>query len=329
MRNLIPLTMLALCCTACFEEDDMVMPHDQGDLEVGVAEMGFYYGRQVYYDLHQNREVASNAVTEWDLRFESAGGGWTIRLNSSKFMLAGTTGDTVFSDIPVKEEMDMTFDHSGGYPDSTAIGTWYSLAGDSAISMRQVYLVDRGSDEKSRPLGIRKVQFDISGSDYVIRFADPAGNPGTTRLIRRDPEQQWIYFSFEAGISEIAPHAGQWSLLFTRYTTMLQTNEGEDYPYIVTGVLLNTAGVAACPDTIHDFGLLALPDTLDLELSTRADVIGYDWKYYDFDAGIYTIVPGSAYVIRDRDGFYYKLRFIDFYNDTGEKGYPRFEFVRM
>jgi len=35
------------------------------------------------------------------------------------------------------------------------------------------------------------------------------------------------------------------------------------------------------------------------------------------------------YVIRDRDGFFYKLRFIDFSNDMGEKGYPKFEFVRL
>jgi hypothetical protein len=68
---------------------------------------------------------------------------------------------------------------------------------------------------------------------------------------------------------------------------------------------------------------------LELEFSSRADVIGYDWKYYNFDAGVYTVVPDMNYVIRDRDGFFYKLRFIDFNNDVGEKGYPKFEFVRL
>jgi len=58
-------------------------------------------------------------------------------------------------------------------------------------------------------------------------------------------------------------------------------------------------------------------------------VIGYEWKYYNFDAALYTIEPGLAYVIRDRDGFYYKLRFIDFYSEGGEKGYPKFEYVRL
>ena len=66
-----------------------------------------------------------------------------------------------------------------------------------------------------------------------------------------------------------------------------------------------------------------------LEYTTRADVIGYDWKYYDFDAGVYTIVPDMNYVIRDREGFFYKFRFVDFYSDLGVKGYPTFEFVRL
>ena len=70
-------------------------------------------------------------------------------------------------------------------------------------------------------------------------------------------------------------------------------------------------------------------DITSLEFTTRSDVIGYDWKYYNFDDAVYTIVPEMNYVIRDRDGFYYKLRFVDFYNDQGVKGYPKFEFARL
>jgi hypothetical protein len=110
---------------------------------------------------------------------------------------------------------------------------------------------------------------------------------------------------------------------------MLVTDEGEDYPYLVVGLLLNPNGVAAARDSIHDFMEMDADDIADLEFSTSADVIGYDWKYYNFDAGVYTIVPDMNYVIRDRDGYFYKLRFVDFYNDEGVKGYPTFEFVRL
>jgi len=121
----------------------------------------------------------------------------------------------------------------------------------------------------------------------------------------------------------------RWSILFTRYTTMLVTDEGENYPYLVVGALLNPNGVTAARDTIHDFLDLDINDVADLEFTIQADVIGYDWKYYNFDAGVYTIEPDKNYVIRDRDGFLYKLRFVDFYSDEGVKGYPTFEFVRL
>ena len=34
-------------------------------------------------------------------------------------------------------------------------------------------------------------------------------------------------------------------------------------------------------------------------------------------------------VSRDAKGFYYKLRFIDFYDDHGNKGNPKFEFQKF
>jgi hypothetical protein len=189
--------------------------------------------------------------------------------------------------------------------------------------------VDRGSDELGTPIGIKKVQFDILGDKYLVRYSNADNSQDTTVTIDRDPVMERVYFSFENGVMEIAPEPDQWSLLFTRYTTMLVTDEGEDYPYLVVGVLLNPNGVAAVRDTIHPFMDLNSDDLADQEFTTQSDVIGYEWKDYDFDAGVYTIVPDMTYVIRDRDGFFYKLRFVDFYSDLGVKGYPKFEFVRL
>ena len=113
----------------------MIPPHEQGDLEVGEVALGSNYGRQVYFDLLGNDEIASNVISEWDLSLESASGGWTIRLNSSKFMLAGNSRDTDFS-IPLEPaDLEMVFDKSDGNPDSTAIGNWLEVADDSVRSL--------------------------------------------------------------------------------------------------------------------------------------------------------------------------------------------------
>jgi hypothetical protein len=329
MRILPIILIFTLSLTSCFKEDEMVPAHEQGDMEEGQATLGSDYEHQVFFDLYHNMEVSANLVSDWDLSFESSGGGWVIRLNSSKFMVAGNSFDTTFTADLDQAELEMLFDTSDGNPDSTAIGPWYQSDEDSTWSHQYVYLVDRGSDEQFKPVGLKKIRFEISGEDYLIRFANTDNSNDTTLRISRDPSQDKIYFSFESGIVDIAPLPEAWTLLFSKYTTMLVTNEGDNYPYLVMGVLLNSNGVTASLDTIHDFMDMELADTIDLEFSSRADVIGYDWKYYNFDAGLYTIEPGMAYVIRDRDGFYYKLRFIDFYNDTGEKGSPKFEYIRL
>ncbi len=329
MRYLIHILLMALLLPSCFQEEDMVFPHEQGDLEVGQAAQGTSYERQVYYDLFSNDEISSNFISEYDLSFESSSEGWIIRLNSSKFMLAGNSGDTVFSKEIAAADLDMIFDKSDGNPDSTAIGAWFEISEDFAESHRYVYLVDRGKNEKNKSVGLKKVQFEISGDEYVMRYANRDNSRDTTVVIPRDPDMDQVYFSFDSGLKEIAPLPDLWSLLFSKYTTMLQTDEGEDYPYLVTGVLLNPNTVLAVRDTIHDFMNITRENIIGLGFTEQSDVIGYDWKYYNFDAGVYTIVSDMNYVIRDRDGFFYKLRFIDFNNDMGEKGYPTIEFVRL
>ena len=314
---------------SCFPEDERVEPHDPGDLEVGQVAMGSFYGQQVWYDLSANKVASEGAITDWDLSFDITPGSYCIRLNSARFMYAGNTFDTTFSQDILLVDPEMRFDKSDGNPDSTALGAWYTIEEEVVQSRRFVYLLDLGVDARNKEQGLKKVQFDLSDGDYLIRYSDPGQATDTTVLIPRNGASARLYFSFEDGVVDPAPLPATWSLLFTRYTTMLFTDLDEEYPYLVTGALLNPEGVTAALDTIHEFEEITIADTTELELTPQADIIGWEWKYYDFDAGLYTILPEFTYVIRDRDGFYYKLRFIDFYNDLGEKGHPKFEFIRL
>ncbi|MEZ5072044.1 MAG: HmuY family protein [Bacteroidales bacterium] len=314
---------------ACFEEDTRVPPHEAGDVETAQVALGLDYSRQVYFDLGSGSEAGSNSTESWDLGFESNSGGWVIRLNTARFMMAGNAGDTTFSLTPLPENLDMVFDVSGGDPDSTALAGWFETEQDVPRSKKEVYLLHLGTGEQFRDMGYKKIQLDREGDDYVLRYAEPDGSREERIRIQRTEERAWVYFSFEGGIVDEIPDAGDYTLLFTRYSTMLKTDEGEDYPYPVVGALLNPHNVAAYRETERDFSDIVLADTLGLVFDARADLIGYDWKTFDFDNSTYAIRPGWSFVIRDRDGFFYKLRFIDFYSDEGAKGYPKFEYVRL
>jgi hypothetical protein len=62
-----------------------------------------------------------------------------------------------------------------------------------------------------------------------------------------------------------------------------------------------------------------------LTYSKALDAIGYEWKNYDFETGAYTVNSKEIYIIRNNVGIYFKLRFVGFYSNTGEKGYPVIE----
>ena len=98
---------------------------------------------------------------------------------------------------------------------------------------------------------------------------------------------------------------------------------------MVTGVLANRNGVQTAQVFDKDFAEISSEDIGSYEFSDAIDVIGYDWKYYDFSLANYTINLDQNYIIKTTEGVFYKLHFIDFYNDNGDKGTPTFEIQKL
>jgi len=322
--------ILCLALTSCFEEDEMVPKHDPGDLTVGKVELTETYQYQVFFDFETNMEVKQNLISEWDLGFETSDSGWHVILNTSKMMLAGNTGKTDFEVVKSSSGITMNFDPSHGNLDSTAIGNWYVLTDGKPASLENVYVVDRGTDENGDLVGEKKVTFSFQDENtYKVRFANLNGSGEQTMVIPKDTAVNFVCFSFEKGIVDIEPDKNSWDLQFGKYSTLLFTDVGDPYPYLVTGVLLNPFKTVAALDTINKFEDISFDIAENQDFVSRKDIIGYEWKEYDFDNGMYQVNPEYIYILKNRTGYYYKLRFIDFYNSTGEKGFPTFEFLRL
>ena len=330
MRFLSTYIILLLALTSCFEEDEMVPKHDPGNLTTGTVELTETYKYQAFYDLETNTTVKQNLITEWDLGFETSDSGWHVILNTSKMMLAGNSGITDFETVKSSSGITMNFDPSHGNLDSSAVGNWYQVAEKIPVSLGIVYVIDRGTDENGEMLGEKKVKFDFQDENtYLLRFANLDGSAEKTMTIPKDTAINFVCFSFEKGIVEIEPNKNSWDLQFGKYSTLLFTDVGDPYPYLVTGVLLNPFKTFAEMDTIHQFDEVSFEIAEEQNLVSQKDIIGYEWKEYDFDNGMYKVNPENIYILKNRIGFYYKLRFIDYYNSTGEKGFPTFEFLRL
>jgi len=336
--HIISVLGIMAMMTSCFKEDERITPHDPGDVTTDTIVMTNNYKYQVYYDLGTESVVATNEKKDWDLGFECSADGWHILLNTSNFMLAAKTGLTDFS-IPIDTTgLKFKYDESTGNLDSTAIGNWlHFLLPDSTKSYtHEVYVIDRGYDEAGNLRGLRKVVFtELANDQYIFKYANLDGSGENSFTVTKDPEVSFICFSFDGGGQQLnlEPPSFDWDLVFTQYTTLLYTDEGDPYPYLVTGVLANPKTIGIHQDTTLDFQALDLDIAQSLEYSTIQDEIGYDWKDVVGDLGSgnvsYVIVPKLVYVIRDWQGYYYKLRFVGFYSREGEKGYPSFEVAKL
>jgi hypothetical protein len=295
------------------------------------------YNRQVYFDLSANKETANNDKIDFDLAFDSNSGEWMVWLNTATFMRIKNTElsnfeaikDTIFG-------FKWKFDQSVGGLSSNALGYWYDTAQSIPVSKKDVILLDRGIDVFGNYRGFWKFQMlDADSNAYNIRFARLNGQEDTTIKILKKTGVNRIQLSFDKGgqTLNLEPPRFQWDLLFTQYTTLLYTDDNIPYPYIVTGVLTNPHEVTCYEDTLTAFENINRDYAVSLVLNNIADEIGYDWKMVvgDVTTGnvTYQIRPRTTYIIRDAVGLYFKLRFIGFYSNTGEKGYPSFEYVRL
>ncbi len=332
ITQLISILLSVILLQSCFKEDEKVPGHPSGDLRTDTLGMTQYYVYQLYYDLGSGQVMASNSKEAWDLGFECSSDGYRLILNTANFMKVSDAGPLSFPQTLDTANRSWHFDKSDGNPDSNAIGKWFDVVLGDTISKKHIYLLDRGMDQYGDPLGFRQLIIDsLKHNTYFFRIAWLDGSNPQSYAVQKDSTRNYIHFTFRFGgsVQVLEPPKDEWDLLFTQYTTLLFTNTGEPYPYLVTGVLLNPSGVSAAKDTTQAFLSFTMADAAGLTYSTALDIIGYDWKYYDFDASSYTVMTDRFYALLDTEGYSYKLRFIGFYNQSGEKGFPVIEFQEL
>lgn len=315
--------------TSCFVDDDEIIEPTIISYTVGKVELTTNYKYQVFYSLATDSSVSYNLITDWDLGFECSDSGWHVKLNQAKTMYAGNSNSTDFSSVTSSSAYDMYFDPSYMFAaDSTAIGEWYNIVDESPVSKNFVYVINRGTDADGNSVGYKKIQLDFQNGNYQITSANLDGSNEVTDIIEKNEDVNFVCYSLTDGIVDIEPAKDDWDIVFTKYATMLSYNDAP-YAYTVTGVLLNPYNRYA--DSLPDIGFDEITSSTveDLELGNQKDIIGYSWKSYNMTSGRYTVDSDKIFILKDNDDNYYKIRFIDFYDSDGNKGYPSFEYLNL
>lgn len=283
--------------------------------------MGAGYQDQLWLDLASGTVVSTNPKTAWDLAFESAPDGWRVMLNGSRLMTAWNLGPVDITLATDTSGMGVArrIDAPSGDPDSTAFGDWRGTS--------NVYVIDLGYNALGQSMGLRKVRMTGSSStNYTFDLAFLNGSDPQSITIPKDASRTFTSYSIANGVVPIEPPSGSWDLVFTQYTHQFY----DPYlPYIVTGVLNDRSRTRVARIADADFANVALSDTLAHPFGDRRDVIGYDWKTYSFDEASYTVNSRIVFIVQDGEGYFHKLRFLDFYNEQGQVGCPLFETVPL
>ena len=325
---------LTLLLSSCFKEDEVITPHEPGNYITDTVALTDTYQNQVYYTLSDSSVAGSNIRSIWDLGFESSPNGWIVILNTSCFMKSAYLSGQVFGKPADTTGATWLFNPSDGSADSLAIGKWFAISGTDTVGTNRVLLIDRGVDVKGNPRGFRQLVIDsLSYGIYYFRIAAFDGTNQQSFAVSKKRDVNHALFSISTPSTIVTePAKIGWDLLFTQYTTLLYTDVGDPYPYLVTGVLLNPSLVVVAVDSLSSFEDITFEKVQSMSFSRQADRIGYLWKKYNFNDGSYAVDSKIIYVIRDTKGFLYKLRFRDFYkllNNRLRKGYPSFEYQKL
>jgi hypothetical protein len=335
----LPLLVLS----SCFKKEDPIkLPN--GVSEIKTIFLGDNYEYEMYFELSSG-SYQQKQRQEWDLRFETDDNGWGIFVNTGnnvkvrRIDLHHLNEPKCFDTNYIKSK-EVLKESPDGKPENSSFKDWRTYkTGSGASTIYGIYIIELPHLSGSKRF--KRMQFEsVDDTIYTCVITDLFDAAGDSILfnnskttIRKNKNQNYTYLSFKGGYTHIVndqePNKNSWDFVFSRYTHLFPNilSNGELFPYNVSGVLISKNKVKVAKDSLTPFNDINLSSIGKYTFMDEANIIGYDWKSHSFSAtGTYTVNSNYVYIIKDTKGRIYKLRFLDFYNSKGEKGYPKFEY---
>lgn len=331
-RYSIGLLVLLAGLSSCEKEEAL---YTAPDVPVGTQSatfaMGENYENQLWFEFSTQKK-ASNAFGLWDIGFSLSEKNLII-LNCGKHggFTATYIDNADFSDIQQIDvnKYNWTFDNPNGHPDSLSFsGCWNSYQNGKAQPKNRLYIINRGADSLGAKKFIKLKLLGREGASYHFQWGLLTDTtPRHDVYIQVSNDYNYCYYNFttEKEVFNEPFTRDNWDMVITTYKqTVTEESLGTTMPYILRGVLTNPNKVRVLElNNLIDFNQIDLQYAKNQVLSDFLNEIGYDWKTWSLTANKYTVNQKKIFIILDAKGNYFKMRFVDFYNDKGEKGFPK------
>ncbi|MFZ4927763.1 HmuY family protein [Chryseobacterium sp. Mn2064] len=349
---LIGVSFIAQSCIND-NEDPIAIPKTDGNV-VDPAVGGPSQPNQVWFDLGTNTQMVTKR-TDWDLGFYS-GSEFKVILNPSIAMGAGKI--TNATNIDLVKESDVTAlmnqvqvanfnpantiyidDVTGNFPSGyTAIDGIKANEADNPI-----YLVNMGKGifTGSVPLGTvttggdargwMKVQVVRQGDAYKVKYAELNATNHKEVVINKNAAYNYSFYSLKNNTAvTVQPEKKNWDICFSVFVNSIAG--AGSYIYADFTMVNNLGGAGAYEvkatgtttgaEAFTNFKLSDVDKTKFVYNDQR--VIGGNWREVGPDG--YQVKGNVFYVIKDPEGYYFKLRFTRLTSEKGERGFPQFEY---
>lgn len=308
MKRLYTATLACLTSAIAFSQQDSV------SLDAG-------YQSEVWYSLSAG-EVSSNDINIWDLGFDVSPTGYAIRINAgtgirawaypgdtSDFATLDTTGMANWSEL-TNGEISWYAGALNSLENGLDVGWGDYDMNTHVITGNRIFVLEFGNGVFQKLI----INSLTSGS-YYFRHAtlDNAMDMSHTLTKSDFSNVDFGYFSLGSHTSvQVEPQA-DWDLYFGKYTADL------GIPYNVTGVLLQSDAEAVKAYPVNDASTYV--DWSAWAFSSDMNIIGYDWKSYNFSQGGYDIADSTVYFVKTSSEDIYKIVFTGFGGSATGKMY--------
>jgi len=302
----ILMTILLMSC----EKEEL--PKSIIDIQGSVyqtLEMGEDYTSHIGFSLQSSEMYQVNSI-DWDLYIYP---NREVRINTSRFMkVLEVEGVNRFEDV---------------FNDSVFVYDDYSKE-DSDFKIKltdkeRYYIIDLGRDIEGELLQKVDCRIKLIEDKLHLEYKNRLEDQWKLKILDLSASSG-LFFSFLTEETMVNNLFVESDFYCGGYITRFVE---ADLDYLVRGVLLNMSSnleIAIATDIEYD--TINLSNITKYNFSKHIDKIGYDWKAYDLDKGLYVVDQSKVYIIRYANGLIYKLKFLDYYNSQGKKGYPMISF---
>ncbi|MDD3003594.1 HmuY family protein [Flavobacterium sp.] len=306
---------------------------------------------QVYVDLSSGKMISVPRVS-WDLGFY-CGGEFRVALNNSVKMSVKELETTNIDEVQVADET-MFIGQGSGFvnqvdePAGLITNTAIKEVSDNNDN-NKVYLLNLGSNPSAvipavgsegsasgTYRGWKKVRFLKSGNDYKIQYADINSTTHQEVIVTKNAAYNFTFFSFTTNNTvSVEPQKNQWDLNFTTFTNVINMGTVTPYHYadfVITNLKGNAKAYQVMTSEVS-FDAFSITDVVNSKFTEDQRNIGANWRSTSVTGagGIptsqFVLRTDRFYVIKDPAGNIYKLKFTGGASESGERGYPTFQYV--